>query len=264
MATKKKSTTSKKGKSSAADNEMRYHLISKYREVVAARYDYKAIKNHPDMPAQFNKALVDNLRSYFLENLYPVPAQREKLDEAFSELENFVVHPTKIWDLLGNITSVIFKFGLQFPAAVKAGMISMEAYTSAKHFENALTHAALKKGLTIPVSDEQFYDCLVAIPKDDLYRFISELEHLFASFTNTDLLAKTITIMDGVIERMRDKSNIYSEAEIEAIQLGIEIMQKGHDLFIQYDEDMKQAILTFITNNEKKFIDNIYSHKKAA
>lgn len=261
MAVKKKSATAKKKKVQAqqSDLEMKYHLINKYRAVVAARYEYKNVKKNLQLPDNITPEIVETLRQYFLTNLYPEPEQRAKLDAAFSELENYVMHPAKVWDLLGNITSAIFKFGFQFPAAIKAGLISLEAYTSAKHFENTLTSAALQKGFKMPVSDKQFYDCLIAIPKNDLYRFISELEQLFASFTNTTLLGKTISIMEDVIAKMKAKNEMYSDNEIEAIELGLDIMRKGYDLFIHYDDDMKKEMLQLITDSEKKFIDSLYN-----
>ena len=260
MAVKEKKTSNAKSKTKTqgADKLMKSHLINKYRTVVASRYDYQTIKKNKKIPKGITPVMVDSLWDYFLNNLYPEAVQREKLDAAFSELENFMMHPSKVWDLLGNITSAVFRFGFQFPAAVKAGIVSMEAYTSAKHFENTLTHAATDKGFSVPVTDEQFYECLVAIPKEELEKFISELEHLFASFTNTDLLAKTISIMQDVVRKMEDKGSMYSANEVEAIQLGLDIMQKGYDLFIDYDDEMKEALLLFVTNNEKAFLNSLY------
>lgn len=260
MAVKKKAA-SKKAKAVSTDIVMKYHLIEKYRNVVAERYEYNNLKK-AGLPKRFNAAIVNTLRIYFLENLYPDTSKREKLDAAFAELENYVLHPSKVWDLLGNITSAIFKFGFQFPAAAKAGLVSLEAYTSAKHFENTLTRAAAEKGYTVPLSDEQFYDCLVAIPEKELDKFIYELEQLFATFTNTELLGKTISIMQDVVKRMQNKSDVYSSNEIEAIELGLDIMQKGHDLFIQYDDEMKQLILEFIVSNERTFLEGVYQKKK--
>jgi len=260
MAVKKKAASKKKKMTvKESDVEMKYHLINKYRALVAERYEYKNVKKNLKLPDNITPEIVETLRQYFLTNLYPEPEQRAKLDAAFAELENYVMHPAKVWDLLGNITSAIFKFGFQFPAAIKAGLISLEAYTSAKHFENTLTTAALQKGLSQPVTDKQFYDCLIAIPKKDLYQFISELEHLFASFTNTTLLSKTIGIMEDVIAKMKAKKDMYSKNDIEAIELGLDIMRKGYDLFISYDEDMKNEILQLITDSEKKFIDSLYN-----
>ncbi|HWB63274.1 MAG TPA: hypothetical protein VG603_07190 [Chitinophagales bacterium] len=241
---------------------MKRHLINKYRGLVAARYDYKAIKNHPDMPEGITPEIVDSLKGYFLGSLYPEPETREKLDAAFAELENYVLHPAKVWDILGNLTSAIFKFGLQFPSALRAGLISLEAYTSAKHFENTLLAAALKGGYKIPVSDEEFYECLTHIPKPELEKFIEELSHLFRSFTNTELLGKTIGIMEDVLARMKSKPDLYGENEVEAIELGLDIMRKGHALFVEYDDEMKEFILQFIANNERNFIESLYEAKE--
>ena len=265
MAKTKKASGSKKKKSEPGDSDMamKYQLINKYRDIVAKRYEYDEVKKIPGIPDSITPEVVDTLRSYFLQNLYPEPSQRAKLDAAFAELQNYVLHPAKVWDLLGNITSAIFRFGLQFPAAIRAGFISLEAYTSANHFENTLTAAAVAKGVTIPVSDEEFYQCLVAIPKKDLYRFISELEKLFESFTNTELLGKTISIMQDVVDKMKNKPDMYSANEIEAIELGLDIMKKGYGLFVKYDDIMKKEILNLITDNEMNFIEGLYPKKEA-
>jgi hypothetical protein len=261
MAEKKKAGNGKKRKSKVKpdDNVMKYHLIEKYRQIVSKRYDYDEVKKIPGFPDTITRQMVDTLRKYFLENFYPETAQREKLDAAFAELENYVLHPAKVWDLLGNLASAILSFGLQFPAAIKAGFNSLEAYTSAKHFENLLTAAALEKGFTVPVSDKQFYECLIAIPQKDLHQFISELENLFESFTNTELLGKTISIMEDVLNKMKEKPDIYSASELEAIELGLDIMRKGYALFNQYDESMKKEMLLLISDSEKRFIDSLYN-----
>jgi hypothetical protein len=253
---KKKST-----KHEVSEAEMKSHLINKYRDLISERYEYDKIMEMPGLPPALTPEVVKPLRQYFLDNLYPDSKTRAKLDAAFTELENYVMHPAKVWDLLGNLTSAIFTFGLQFPAALRAGLISLEAYTSAKHFENTLLSAAMENRYTIPLTDEQFYNCLTTIPKPDLEKFIAEVSHLFRSFTNTVLLGKTITIMHDVIERMRSKPEMYGPNEVEAIELGLNIMQKGHDLFMDYDDEMKENILQFIARNEQQFLDSLYNEK---
>jgi hypothetical protein len=258
MAEKKKASSKSKSKKPPSELAMKYHLIDKYREVVAKRYDYESIKNHPGMPANITPEIVDSLKHYFLDSVYPVPETREKLDDAFSELENYVRYPAKVWDLLGNITSSLFRFGLQLPAALRAGLHSLQAYTSAKHFENALLQAALEKKYIIPLSDRQFYECMKAIPKNELEHFINEVGELFRSFTDTALMEKTIGLMTDVLNHMKSKPEMYSAKETEAIELGIALLQKGHDLFMNYDEAAKESILHFITENEKTFIGGLY------
>lgn len=250
----KKKTT----KPSMADIEMKYHLIDKYRDVVAKRYDYKTVNKKYELPDAINKEVVDTLKIYFLESLYPEPAKREKLDAAFEELQNYVLHPGRIADLLGNIGSAILKFGFQFPTAVKSGINALEVHTSAKHFENSLLQGARQNGFTVPITEEQFYTCLRSIPKPQLEKFIDEVGGLFHAFSNTDLLAKTISIMDDVLGRMKAKQDVYSANEIEAIELGREIIVKGHQLFLHLDEDTKANILELVTANEREFLESVY------
>ncbi len=256
MAAKKKASA--KSKSTPADTEMKYHLIQKYRDVVEKRYDYKTIKKLYDLPEGIDKSVVDTLKKYFLESLYPEPAFREKLDAAFEELQNYVLHPGRIADLLGNIGSAIFRFGFQFPTAVRSGVSALEVHTAAKHFENSLLAGAKARNFTVPLTDEQFYDCLRSIPQSQLQKFIEEVGGLFKSFSNTDLLAKTLLIMDDVLARMYAKKDIYSANEIEAIELGRDIIRKGHDLFLHLDEEQKANILTLVTTNEQAFLESVY------
>src|ERR1700683_1575523 len=110
MATgKKKPSVKKKPSSQEFELAMKYHLISQYRNLVAKRYDYEILKDHPDMPANITVDVVQAVKQYFLENLYPEPELRMKLDSAFAELENYILHPAKVWDLLGNLTKAIFR-----------------------------------------------------------------------------------------------------------------------------------------------------------
>lgn len=241
--------------------ELRYHIIDKYRENIANRYQYETLKAK-GLPTEVNKKIADALRSYFLENLYPESSQRAKLDAAFSNLENYVKKPAKVFDLLGNLTSAIFKFGLQFPSAIKAGITSLEAYTATISYENILTKAIAGQKLEIPISDEQLMNALTVIPEKEIEKFIVDLEKLFFTFTNTELLKKTISIMEDVVARMKKKPDLYDESEIEAIQLGMSIMEKGYGLFTQYDEKMKEKIVAFITENERNFLKEIRERKK--
>ncbi|HEY0261575.1 MAG TPA: hypothetical protein VGB95_01010, partial [Chitinophagales bacterium] len=53
--------------------ELRYHIIDKYRANIAGRYQYEMLKAK-GLPPKVNKKIVDSLRNYFLENLYPESA----------------------------------------------------------------------------------------------------------------------------------------------------------------------------------------------
>ena len=139
--------------------DLKYHLINKYRGLITRRYD-DVIKNIHKTDLNLSQDVAREIRDFFLENVYPEPAQRRKLDAAFAELRNFTNNPVLIWGLLGSLPVALFQFGAQLPHAIRAGLTSLQAYTSAIGFEEAMLRTAVEKGFKEPISDEQFFECL--------------------------------------------------------------------------------------------------------
>lgn len=251
---------SKKHELSESELHLKYHLINKYRELITRRYD-DVIKNIDKTGINLGRDVAREIRDFFLEHVYPEPKRREKLDAAFKELKNFTTNPALIWGLLGSLPVAIMQFGMQFPAAIRAGMTSLQAYTSAIAFEDAILHAAIERGFTEPVSDEQFFECLRAIPHKSLDQFINEASVLFVVISDATLLTKTMNIMRDVLKRMKSKPEIYTHDQVEAIQIGLDLMEKGYELLEPYAEDTKKDIITFIVENEKNFLEEIHGLK---
>lgn len=242
--------------------ELKHELINKYRASIAARYNYEALKEELHFPKNFTKEIVDELREFFLQNLYSAPHQREKLDAAFAQLETYVTQPTKIWGLLGNFAAAIFEFGLQFPAALRTGIVSLQTHTTAHRFEEILLQAAVDRNYTPPLTQAQFRECLAVLDPVMLEKLIHELTELFLSISDSVLMEKTIRILKDVLKRMQERKDLYGSADHDAIQLGIDILQAGHQLLSKYDEDMKRAIVEFVTYNETAFIESLQLENK--
>jgi hypothetical protein len=245
-----------------SDDELnlKYHLINKYRDLIARRYD-DVIKNIDKTGVMLSQDVAHEIKDFFLSNVYPPPTQRRKLDAAFGELKNFTTNPALIWGLLGSLPVAIMQFGIQFPAAIKAGMTSLQAYTSAIGFESAMLHAAIEKGFKEPLSDEEFFECLRAIQHKSLDTFINEASVLFMVISDATLLTKTMNIMRDVIKRMKSKPDTYTHDQIEAIKIGLDLMEKGYELLAPYDADTKNDIIAFIVENEKEFLAEIHGVK---
>jgi hypothetical protein len=199
---------SKKSPSSDEEVSLKYDVINKYRELVSRRYD-ELIKNIRKTDLKLEPKVAREIKDFFLSDIYPEPARRRQLDAAFGELKNFTTNPSLIWGLLGSLPVAIMQFGMQFPNAIRAGLTSLQAYTSAIGFEQAMLHAALEKGFKEPLSDEQFFECLRAIPQQKLNDFINEVSVLFIVISDTTLLTKTMNIMRDVIRRMKSKPELY-------------------------------------------------------
>lgn len=245
------------------DKALRNELIIKYRQSIAERYDFDKLKDDPKLPKGFTREIIDELRDFFLENLYSAPKQREKLDAAFKQLETYVAHPTKIWGLLGNMVSAIFEFGTHFPAAIKIGLSSLRTHTSARQFEEMLLKGAEDKGYTAPMTEEQFYDAMATIPIENLHSFVKDLVELFGAITDEVMLHKTISILNGVLTRMKEKKNVYGKADIDAIQLGVDILTKGDNLLSKLTPKMKTDLINYVSQLELQFIENLHGGSTA-
>jgi hypothetical protein len=68
------------------NTELKNHMIDLYRESINKRYTFENIKKDPNLPKSFTKETVDELRDFFLDNLYSSPKERDKLDKAFSAI----------------------------------------------------------------------------------------------------------------------------------------------------------------------------------
>lgn len=232
-------------------------MIDKYRLMVADRYDHEKIKD--TLPEGISKDVTDDLREYFLNYLYPPAQQRHELDAAFQHLENYVTQPAKVWGILGNIAGAIFRFGSMLIDALKAGLVSLETHLAAKKFEDELYKAAKRKGYKVPLTDDQFMECIVSIERRQIERFIEDLGKLFTSMSNTKLLGKTLEIMGDVVKKMESKPRVYTKEEVDGIKLGISTLQHGYDLFKNYPDPLKKKVVAYIIQHEREFTASIYA-----
>jgi hypothetical protein len=245
----------------AEELELKYHLVNKYRDLISRRYE-GVIKNIDQTGIDLRPEVAHQIKEFFLHHVYPEPHRRKKLDAAFLELRNFTTHPALVWGLLGSLPVAIMQFGVQFPAAIQAGITSLKAYTSAIAFEEAILHKALQKDLKEPVSDEEFFDCLKSIPHKSLDTFINEATVLFMVISDTTLLSKTMKIMQDVIRRMEKRSDLYTKDQVDAIRIGLDLMEHGYQLLEPFDSNTKKAIIEFIAESEREFLAEIHGVKE--
>lgn len=238
------------------------HIINKFREMVDKRYDYDAVKLRFELPPTIDDTVIKDIKNYFLNTIYPEATQRKALEEAFKGLANYIRQPKKIWGLFGNIASAVFKFGRHFMTALKAGFSALDSFVGAKNFEAHMVEVANKNGIVPPMSDEDFADCLYQLDKEEVEKFISDIKSLFEAMINTELLHKTLEILDTVIITMKNKPHVYPKEDIEGILLGRSLLQQGYDLFQKYDEPTKKKIVELIYQNEIWFVNDVFKRRE--
>ncbi|RME92690.1 MAG: hypothetical protein D6767_02630 [Candidatus Hydrogenedentota bacterium] len=240
------------------DLKLLHHLINAYRDLIRERYDYSSIQQRIHIPPEIDESLVNSFREYFLGYVYPTPEKREEIEEAFRSLSHYITSPSKMWRLVGNMASAVFRFGRHFPAALKAGFISLESYIDANRFEHRLLQAAKEKNYQIPLSRDQFESCIVSIPRVEANEFVETVYALFKSLTDEELLIKTLEIMESVVQKMLRYPDIYPAKDIDGIRLGMEIIEQGYKMFRPYPKDVRLTAVKLIRENELDYLDRLY------
>jgi hypothetical protein len=239
-----------------------HHIIEKFREMVAKRYDYDALLLRMQVPPAITREVIGDVKTYFLGTVYPEASERKKLEAAFSNLATYVRQPRKVWGLFGNMAGALFKFGRHFMQALKAGLASLDSFMGAKRFEQNMTDIANRNGIKPPMTDEDYEDCFYQLERAEVEQFVNDVKVLFGAMANTTLLKKTIAILDDVISTMERNPRTYPSEDVDGIRLGKALLQQGYDLFSKYDESTKEQMVAFIFKNEMWYLDYIYNKKE--
>jgi hypothetical protein len=237
-------------------------LIEVYRELIRTRYQYEILLRDGKLPDNVDKKIVDSVRNFFLNDVYPNAEKRKTIETAFETLGNYVNQPAKAMVLFGSMASAVFIFGRHLPAAINAGIITLKSFLDARNLENKILNAAAGSRLDEHLTMEDLQKCIVHIPQNELELFISNVQEMFLLMSNTELLDKTIRIMDMVVDKMKSKPKLYSKSEINGILLGKDILEHGLNIFKGYPDKIKNEIAQTIYNVEMSFINELYSNYK--
>lgn len=229
-------------------------LINKYRDLVSDRYEYEKLESQFVLDESVTKELTDKVKTYFLEYIYPTPEQRKILNIAFENLDKHIKNPTHLLKLLGDAPAIIIKFGWQFPKAIKAGFQSLKSFKKASKFENDLVRIAEELKIKLPISYNDFEQIMANLSADELKEFISDFEGLFSSLTDSKLLQKTTEILKQLVKKMEAEKKFYSTEEIEAIKIGIGILENGYHLFDNMSKAEKKEMVSLIMKAENQFL----------
>jgi hypothetical protein len=228
-----------------APQELKDAVILAYRKTLLERYQLDFLRQIPGLKLEaINADLIHRMRSFFLEYLYPEPEKRRILDAAFDRLRDVMSSPRKIVALLGTAGRSLFKLGSLIPAAMSAGLRTLEAVSDIRKLEGLITAGAQELSYK-PAEIQQeaiFRQLIWRIPEKEIARFRRELNHLFVHLSNTELLTTTIEIMEDARNRMQEKSDLFSSAELSGVTHGLSIMHGGVDLFKELSVDQVKEV----------------------
>ena len=238
--------------------QLKEAIIEFYRREIELRYEldnvrrFHAFDRVPD-------ATILNLRTYFLEHIYPPPQDRRQLDEAFDHLGQMLRSPKQLQPLLGTAFTSLWRLGRKLPGAISAGRSTFDAYSETRKLEGYMYTAALRRGFKKAEVDDRLsmLTLIDGIPEKHVRRLIKDITNLFHSLTNVKLLSVSHQIMTRCREVMEDHAEVYDESDRAGISLGIELLASGLNLFEDMDASLFSPIIAGIQQVENDWYDRV-------
>ncbi len=241
-----------------SEKEILDEIILGYRNVIEQRYQYDNIVHDYEIPESFNKDRVNLFRNYFLDNIYPHPQKRDELEDAFNSLDNYIKHPKKLMKIIIDSSALIFKYGRHLPKILKAGVKALQSFRAATNFENKLVDAAFELELAPPYSPENINEIIQSLSLNDIHQFIENNEALFQTLHDRKLVKKIKEIVDYLITKMKKSPNVYSQEEINGLEIGKKIIVDGDLLFDQLTEEEQHRIFEFVLDMERSVLEDLF------
>ncbi len=234
-------------------------IITSYRAWLNERYQYDHLSNQYELPSTIDEAKVEQLRSFFLDYIYPDIEKRKELNEAFESLDEYVKNPRKLFNLLASSARLLFKYGRDLPKILNAAIKTLRSFRAANIFENELAKAAQKANEHPPYSPKQIKSFIATLSESDIENFIFSTESLFSIFTKDRKLVKKIrSLVTELIAKMKERSDVFTTKDISGIELGLELIIKGDELLESLSAEDQDYILDMVVKIEKGVIEEIF------
>ena len=232
-------------------------IINAYRDLINERYQYENLTALHDLPPAFDAARMAQFRHYFLEYIYPDPAKREELDEAFQSLDNYIKEPAKLLQILKDSLSLVFKYGRYLPKILQAGLKALRSFRAGNRFEASLVEQARQADFDPPYSQSEIKQLLSTIPMTEVNAFVENNESLFAVLYDRKLVGKIKDIVQHLIDKMKQRSDIYSAAEVRGLEIGRDIIVEGDKLFDELNAVEQRQVFEYAVKIEKEFLEGL-------
>lgn len=197
-------------------------------------------------------ATLGDLREFFLDHVYPVSDERDRLDNAFESLGEIIHSPKRLMPLMTTALRTVWKLGRMFPSAVAAAKNTLEAYLGVRKLEDVLVDFA--KRHKFQPDDIRDHSVMVrmfaSVSESEMTRFRNEMLSLMRHLADTNLLKATVEIMKSSKRVMESRPDLYDEDELAGFRLGLDILERGLELFQSLDPDEVEPIIRGIEEVE--------------
>lgn len=234
-------------------------IIKGYRNLISERYNYKNLNKKYDLPATINQEIVEEIKNFFLNYIYPDISKREELNEAFKSLDNNLKNPEKLFGVFKESIKLVFKHGRHLPKIINAGFKALKSFRAATKFENTLVKAAKEKKEKPPFDAALINELIASLSRRDIDRFIDSTESLFEIMYDKVLVQKIIDVLSYLILRMRKQEDVFASEDIKGLEIGLQMITKGNEVLNSLSTEDQGILIQFIVAIEKDNLDTLFS-----
>ena len=92
----------------------------------------------------------------------------------------------------------------------------------------------------------------------EIEKFIENSQSLFEVLHDRILIEKIKEVIQYIILVMREKEESYSLSQIKGLEIGLEMINEGYELFSRLTEEDQQNLVNLITEIEKDKLEHIF------
>ncbi len=229
-------------------------IIVGYRNLIKEKYAFKTLKRRNDIPKVYTEEMSLKIKNYFLNYSYPEPKKRAALNEAFQSLDLYLKNPEKLMRLVVDSVSIVFKYGKHLPKILGAGIKALKAFRRASKLEEALLSAALDSKKEAPFSEDDINEFLNELSKEQLNSYVKSIYNLFEILCDTTLMSKIKTILALLIQKMKDRPDVYTDQDVKGLAIGQEIIVEADRIFNELSVKEGKEVFEFIIKMEKEVL----------
>lgn len=233
-------------------------IVKGYRDTIYLRYQYHHIKENYTISDSITKETVDELRSYFLDYMYPEMHKRTQLNKAFESLDHYTKNPKKLLRILLDTTQLIFTHGRHLPKLLQTGLEAMKSFRVATNFENQLVDQAILNKIKPPYDNVKITMLIKQLSRKEVENFIEVTQSLFDVLHNKKLIKKIKEIILYLIGKMKEKESIYSKSQIQGFEIGYKMLHEGDKIFNKLSKQDQQNLINTIVQIERDNLNYIF------
>ncbi|MCL4691389.1 MAG: hypothetical protein KJ060_02630 [Candidatus Hydrogenedentes bacterium] len=238
--------------------KLKHAVIDAYREELRDRYRLDNVRRFGVLD-QIPDKIIDDLREFLLEYVYPGSEERDKLDDAFDRMREITRSPRRMAPLMKSAFKTVWKLGMGFPSAMATASHALEACLEARKFETRMIDFAEREGIAVEDLAERgaVVRVFTSISDSEVAQVREEVLKVIGAMSDVNLLAAAVTIMENVREIADSRPDLYGDRERAGFSMGHEILRRGLELSRQLKPSDIPVIIEGIAVVEIDWYDRI-------